>query len=418
VLASSGLLMFMGRIVAWDIFCHMFMAGAIWALLIGWGKTKGAGGYFILAGLFMGLSFMSKGPVPFHSMLLPFLLSYLFVFGYKPIAIKRKGTLLAVFICLIVSGLWPLYIYFQLPAVSLAMASTEAGSWFPSHAKPFWHYLQFPALSGIWMIFILSALLYPHARKKVDTFGKNYTFLLIWMGLTVLLLSAIPKKSTHYLLPVLVPMSLMIGFYIRYLMAAFEQRQYTRGDLITLTAHVSVITLISFCIPGVFYYFGLRSGLITVVEFSIYSILFVGIGFLLLKSYREKKVFKIVLNSILFLSFSCLLIPPVAGKAAPQRSFMALMECRKKPELGQLELYSLPGMDPKEIWAVGRRVREVGTLNINMRSLNLPVALFSKTHPDQLRQEKEWENVSVQLLNVFNGKKKSETWYLSIIKNE
>lgn len=87
------------------------------------------------------------------------------------------------------------------------------------------------------------------------------------------------------------------------------------------------------------------------------------------------------------------------------------------PEIEPLELYSLPGMDPKEIWAVGRRVREVDPLHMNLRSLNLPAALFSKTHPDQLRQEKEWEKVSIQFLNVFNDKKR-EIWYLSIINNE
>jgi 4-amino-4-deoxy-L-arabinose transferase-like glycosyltransferase len=415
VLASSALLMFMGRNVAWDIFCHMFMAGAIGALFWGWGKTKGAKSIFILAGLFMGLSFMSKGPISFHSMLLPFLLSYLFAFGYKNIALKWKETLLAVFICLIISGLWPLYIYFQLPAASLATASAEAGSWFPSHAKPFWHYLHFPVLSGIWIFFILPALAYPYARKKIDTLGTNYTFLFTWMALIVLLLSAIPKKSTHYLLPVLVPMSLMIGFYLRYLMTAFEKRQQTRGDSGVLTTHVVVITLISFSIPGVFYYYGLRPQLLSLVQFSIYTTVFLGMGLLLLKSYREKKVFKIALISIGFLSFSCLWIPPVIGNVAPQRSFMALKECRNKPELEPLALYSLPKMDSKEIWAVGRRVKEIDTSDMRLRSLNLPAALFSKAHPDQLRQNKEWDNFSIELLDVFEDRRKSEAWYLSII---
>jgi 4-amino-4-deoxy-L-arabinose transferase-like glycosyltransferase len=235
------------------------------------------------------------------------------------------------------------------------------------------------------------------------------------MGLTVLLLSAIPKKSTHYLLPVLVPMSLMIGFYIRYLMAAFEQKRHTRGDVITLTVHVSVIALISFAIPLAFYYYGLRSDLLTVIEFSIYSVLYIGIAVLLIKACREKKVFQIVLISILFMSFSALLMPPVAGSVAAQRSFMALTECRKKPEIAQLELYSLPGMDPKEIWAVGRRVRGVDPLNLNLRSFTLPAALFSKTHPDQLRQEKAWEKITLQLLDAYNDKRKNETWYLSIL---
>jgi 4-amino-4-deoxy-L-arabinose transferase-like glycosyltransferase len=418
ILASSSLLMFMGRNISWDIFCHMFMAGAIWALFLGWGKTKSAVVFFILAGLFMGFSFMSKGPVSFHSMLLPFLMSYLFSFGYKGIALKWKGALLAVFICIVTSGLWPLYIYFQLPAASLATASTEAGAWFPTHAKSLWHYLHFPALSGIWIFFILSALVYPLARKKVDTFGPNYTFLLTWIVLTVLLLSAIPKKSTHYLLPVLVPMSLMIGFYIRYLMTAFEQRQQTRGDTGVLTAHVVFITLISFCLPGVFYYFGLRSQLLTLIEFLLYSVLFIGIGILLLKVYREKKVFNIVLISIGFLSFACLLIPPMLGQVVPQRSFMALKEVRKKAEIAQLDLYSVPQMDPKEIWAVGRRVTEMDSGNLKLRFLNLPVAFFSKTHPDQLRQNKEGDPFSVRLVDVFEDKRKNGTWYLSIIDKE
>jgi 4-amino-4-deoxy-L-arabinose transferase-like glycosyltransferase len=109
VLASNALLMFMGRNISWDIFCHMFMAGAIWALFLGWGKTKGAEGIFILAGLFMGLSFMSKGQISFHSMLLPFLLSYLFTFGCKKIVLKWKGGLLAVFICVVTADhTWPM----------------------------------------------------------------------------------------------------------------------------------------------------------------------------------------------------------------------------------------------------------------------------------------------------------------------
>ncbi|MFH0727172.1 MAG: glycosyltransferase family 39 protein [Pseudomonadota bacterium] len=418
VLASTALLMFMGRNAAWDIFCHMFMAGAIWALFWGWEKGKGGAGVFILSGLFMGLSFMSKGPVSFHSMLLPFLLSYLFAFGYKNIVSRWKEILLAVFVCLITSGLWPLYIYLHLPVESIATAYREAGAWFPSHTKPFWDYLQFPALSGIWIFFILPVLVWPYAREKVDSFGTNYIFLFTWMVLTLLLLSAIPKKSTHYLLPVLVPMSLLIGFYVRYLMAAFEQRRQTPGDTIILTTHVAVISLISFCIPGLFYYYGLRPWHLSLMRFTLYFILFAGMGVGLIQFHKDKKVFQIALVSIAILSLSCLLVPPTVGHGMPQRSFMALKEIRNRPEIEQLELYSLPKMDSKEIWAAGRRVREIGTGTMALRSLNFPVALFSKTHPDHLRQNREWDNLKIHLLDVLGDKTKNETWYLSIVDKE
>jgi 4-amino-4-deoxy-L-arabinose transferase-like glycosyltransferase len=418
VLASAAFLMFMGRNAAWDIFCHMFMAAAIWALLMGWGKTKGSVGFFILAGVCMGLSFMSKGPISFHSMLLPFLLSYLFAFGRKNMVLKWKETLLTVVICSIISGAWPIYIYFHLPAASLTMASTEAGSWFPSHVKPFWDYLHFPVLSGIWVFFAFSVLVFPHARKKVDTLGPNYTFLFTWLVLTVLLLSAIPKKSTHYLLPVLVPMSLMIGFYLRYLIIAFEQGKQTRGDTVIVTTHAGVITLISISIPGILYYFGLRSQSLSWFEFLIYSVVFIGIGLMSLNSCREKNVFKMVLVTIAFVSLSCCFIPPAVRHVVPQRSFMALMESRNNPEIAPLELYSSPQMDPKEIWAVGRRVTEIDMRHMKLVSGKFPVALFSKTHPDQLHQTEEGEHFSVKLIKVFEDKRKKETWYLSIIDKD
>lgn len=96
VAASSEFLIFMSKRASWDIFCHTFMLGAIWLLVCGWQKEKQSSRAYIFAGILMGLSFMSKGPVSFYSLLLPFLLSYISVFGYKQIAPKWKGNLLSV----------------------------------------------------------------------------------------------------------------------------------------------------------------------------------------------------------------------------------------------------------------------------------------------------------------------------------
>ena len=71
----------MGRSATWDIYCHAFMMGAIYyltrALYDGTDEKKQRRNWqwFALAGVFMGLSFLSKGPVSFYTLLLPYLIT-------------------------------------------------------------------------------------------------------------------------------------------------------------------------------------------------------------------------------------------------------------------------------------------------------------------------------------------------------
>lgn len=51
----------MGRSATWDIYCHAFMMGAIYHLNLGLYEERHYRRNFLLSGLFMGLSFLSKG---------------------------------------------------------------------------------------------------------------------------------------------------------------------------------------------------------------------------------------------------------------------------------------------------------------------------------------------------------------------
>ena len=82
----------MGRTASWDIYCHAFMMGAIYFLIRAFAAKACSWKDFTWAGVFMGLSFMSKGPVSFYALLLPFLISYCYI--YRP-SMKGKWKALA-----------------------------------------------------------------------------------------------------------------------------------------------------------------------------------------------------------------------------------------------------------------------------------------------------------------------------------
>jgi len=97
----------MGRTATWDIYCHAFTMGGIYFLHKGIFHTKNIDNEniasaddsyndsvkhlyssLLFAGIFFGLSFLSKGPTSYYGLLLPFIGAVLLV-NYK---LKRSGS--------------------------------------------------------------------------------------------------------------------------------------------------------------------------------------------------------------------------------------------------------------------------------------------------------------------------------------
>lgn len=72
VLATSFNVVMAGRVATWDIYCHSFMLGAIFFFYKGITSPRTGWGSFVWAGIFLGLSFLGKGPVAFYALLLSF----------------------------------------------------------------------------------------------------------------------------------------------------------------------------------------------------------------------------------------------------------------------------------------------------------------------------------------------------------
>jgi len=416
--ASSEFLIIMGRQASWDIFCHTFMLGAIWLLVSAWQKEKKSSSLYLFAGIFMGLSFMSKGPIAFHSMLLPFLLSYIPIFGYRQVARQWKGNLFSLFICLIISAAWPLYLYLYLPDAFIHTGTAELHTWVYKHPKPVWYYFSFPVHSGIWICLFISALLYPLFHNKQSSFSDNdnYRLLRRWIIWTVILLSLVPKKSTHYLLPVIVPTSLMIGFYMRYLVLTFQKGRQTIAARTTIAAHEAVLALLSLSSLLLYLYYIINTGQQWHIQSYIPPVIFAGVGVLSLYSYRRKKIYSLLAATLIFVCFFCLFMPPVILHMAHPRSFMVLKKSRLETKGKKLPFYSSYEMDIKEIWAVGKRVKRIDIDKLS--SVQKPLALFSRNPPSEILRKKQLLHMDIQSTRSYVDKRKGETWYLSIISKK
>ena len=75
VLTTSFYIVFSGRDGQWDIYTHTYMLVAIYFLWKIFNSTKHLYKYAIFGAIFFGFSLLSKGPVSFYALLLPFLIS-------------------------------------------------------------------------------------------------------------------------------------------------------------------------------------------------------------------------------------------------------------------------------------------------------------------------------------------------------
>ncbi|MCD8260662.1 MAG: glycosyltransferase family 39 protein [Bacteroides sp.] len=135
ILCTSFNFILMGRTATWDIYCHAFMLGAIYCLF---GAFEGKGSQysrFTGAGILMGLSFLSKGPVSFYALLLPFLIAYFLI--YRP-SVRKKGKaiLTMLLLMILVSGWWYALIYGLYPDGAEYVLSKESSSWVNRNVRP------------------------------------------------------------------------------------------------------------------------------------------------------------------------------------------------------------------------------------------------------------------------------------------
>ncbi|WP_347156664.1 ArnT family glycosyltransferase [Pontibacter chitinilyticus] len=414
ILSTSFLVINIGRQGTWDIYCHSFMVGALWLMVKGWQQVKSSYGLFLGAGLLLGLSFLSKGPIAFYTLLIPFLASYSYAYGLK--YTHWKGMVLLVVACVVVSVSWPLYIYLYEPE-SLAMTMrNESQAWVNRHVQPFWYYWMFPVQAGIWVLFIVAALAGPYASKRIQPYGK-YKFLLLWVVLTIVLLSLTPEKKERYLLPAMVPMALLAAHYVRYLIGHLSPIRYTKADFRFVLVNAALFALAAFAFPVAFYVAVYKTGQAALWQMSVVMVACCLAGAAILYFATSRKMPGFFLAVIAFHTVAVLVAVPFLERAVkPPGNFHSLKQVREIQAIRGMDMYAVDGMNPMYIWDVGQ---PVDTLSMRNQHLELPpklpaVVFSTKPISESLLPQ---AGIRVQQLGAFqfNAREPAERYYLQVL---
>lgn len=378
LLITSYSVILMGRTASWDIYCHAFMMGGIYYLALALlppgaaatSATAGLSKNFLLSGLFIGLSLMSKGPVSLFALFLPFIVCFVLV--YRPSMRGRwPGIALLVVVALIVGGWWYAYIYLFHANELASVLSKETGAWAGRNVRPWWYYWKFFLEAGVWAAVLLTAIVVPIVSPRSSK--RAYIFSVAWTLAVVVLLSFMPEKKSRYLLPMLIPAAFAMTGLIEY------WRHNTTLAKWTFRANTWLIAVAVLLLPVGAYIALFSKGYMALWQLCAFTAFFVVIALCLLRvAVRRQPRCVVYTVALLFFGIECFAMPyfRCLFNNTGQNSIAAT---RNIPELRSLPFYYNQN-DPLRIELVYAAAKKIRPLDLNCRDSiinKLPCAVLT-----------------------------------------
>ncbi|MFK5981534.1 MAG: glycosyltransferase family 39 protein [Flavobacteriaceae bacterium] len=362
ILATSFYIVFAGRNGQWDIFTHGFMMVTIYQLFLFFTSEDKKYQRALIAAIFFGFSFMSKGPVSLFALLLPFLIAFGITYKFKDFKSRILPLILFLIVGLVISGWWHWYTYNFDPQAVTEITKRETSNWTSYEIKPFYYYWSFFTQSGVWTIPAFIGLLYPYLKNRVSN-KKGYLFTFLWTMASVVLLSLIPEKKSRYLLPVLIPLALNTGFYIDYLIRKFKEINDKR-ETIPVYFNFGLIAFIGLAFPFGAYVF-LKD---TLNEnwswFGLLSVSLFSIGFLIIRFLKQKNIEKVFYLTIAFIVSIIFFGMPIANTLSVNPQYNSLENLNSWQAKTTNKVYNFNGFCPEMIWAYGKPIKVITKNNV------------------------------------------------------
>ena len=338
----------------WDIYTHGFMLMALYQLFIMLQHKKTSIIQSLLFVLFLAGSVLSKGPVSLYVLFLSFVISYAIAFKLKGHLLHFLKLISLLVFGIVLGGWWYFHVRVADPETFTAIASKETSNWSSYNVRPFYYYWSFFVQSGLWTIPAFISLLYPYMRSRVSNL-KAYRFSFFWTIIAVVLLSVIPEKKSRYLMPVLIPLAINIGFYIDYLVREFKNLKDKRETIpvyfqFSLIGIIGILFWLSEFFMGSFIFseFALR--------YIITSIALISFGVFIIQYLKRKDIKTVFYLIILFLvSIGCLGLP--LAKSGVQKDYKPVSELTNT----YMPLYSLGDVSPEAIYHYGDKIPKLNS---------------------------------------------------------
>lgn len=399
VLATCFNIVLMGRTATWDIYCHSFMLGGIYFLIQAFDRRGKQWGYFLLAGLFLGLSFLSKGPVSFYALLLPFLISYIYV--YRPsVREKRSPLVWMIVICLFISFWWMAYNYIFHQDMAVSVAQKESSSWLNHNVRPWYYYWQFPAEFGIWALFVVTAIIYYFLFPKRE-FRKEYQFAVVWLLSSLILLSLIPEKKTRYLLPILIPGAMAVGIYLYHqlksTLSGIEKNLFRFNSII--------VSLVIIALPVALYLQFYQEGKASLLLLIIGALACWTLAVYLLKATFDRRgihVEKVFLGIVLCMIIVLVIFLNPIGKLFINNERHSIRELRDNTQIEHLPFYynEQEELRMELVYEADQTIRPLDATNNPLIYSKLPFVFISGAPIEDVLKG---ENLEIERIGVFDN---------------
>ncbi|NNK86706.1 MAG: glycosyltransferase [Flavobacteriaceae bacterium] len=339
----------------WDIYAHGFLCLGIFNLFILLEGEAIRWKHACFSGVFIGASILSKGPIALYALLLPFLIAFGMSYRYRSIQKKILALITVLVIALIFGGWWFLYVRLSDPSGFQAITEKETSNWLSYNVRPIYYYWNFFVQSGIWTIPALMGLIYPYMKSRVSDL-KAYRLTFYWTILSVVLLSLIPEKKSRYLMPVLIPLALNTGFYLKYIYSEWTSLK-NKAEKIPLYFNAVIIALIGLGIP-IAGYILLKNTEINRMVFGMICVLLLLIAIAQLRELIRGRMINSLLLVICFVVLTAVLITPYS-RMLKSSNYSPISELQTELETSGFRLFKLDGVSPEMIWQYGDRIPSI-----------------------------------------------------------
>ena len=397
----------MGRTASWDIYCHAFMAGGIYFLaraLLADGKATAQ---FFWAGLFTGLSILSKGPVSLYALFLPFLISFCIFFRTGARG-KTGGIILMVATAIVTGCWWYAYIYIFHSDVVMAVARKESGAWVNHNVRPWWYYWQFFLEAGVWSLLLLTSIFLPLLDRRAPR-NRSYLFALVWMALSLILLSCLPEKKPRYLLPLLIPASYAMGCTLTYWREFFAGRcSGSRAESLLFSINAWLLAVVIAALPAAAWFALVAKGFLSISGWAAFSVFFICIAiYTAATAIRRRPADTLVAVTVLFLVAELFGFPNLRNIINnPDRRSIELT--RDDPRLDGVAFYH----DTEEplrielVYAAHRKIRPLDLSSADSVAHALPCAILTHGSAADYLAPRLLEQVDTLRIGTFDDNRR------------
>ncbi len=393
----------MGRTATWDVYCHALMMGGIYCLLRGLYDDRSRSRtwqWFTGAGVLMGLSFMSKGPVSFYALLLPALLA-LPALGRPNIKGKALPLLTMIVLCVIIGGWWYAYIYGFHPDVVQAVIDKETTAWSNHNTRPWYYYWRFFGEMGVWGLLTVAALFVPYWKKFT---GRGYLYAVAWMVLALVLLSLMPEKKMRYLLPMMVPCSLSVACLLFYM---YDSKTVDVKARWLYRINGCLTGVIVIALPVVFYLVRDRMPDMGLTPTIVVDVLLVAIGvWLLLSVVRFKPLSFVHGIAMLFCVVEVFLLSHI-GQAFGNPDRHSIELTQQVEALDGIPFYHPAGeaLDIELVYEANRKIRPLDVQDSTTLKNALPCAIVSHQPIREVLPEDILSEIDATEVDVYDDNK-------------